>query len=154
MACLRNPVIDGVMFIPDKAICFDRPSEAACASKWQHSLICGCSLRATERLLPPDTGCHYQIEGSEMDRPFSSVSMLDVINLGLRLWEWCVFPATRCKFGNWSGRLLQTSYSTGLWRWARTASADEDSDQAPGVRAHAGGYIDTSRDGPLDSTTH
>lgn len=72
MACLRNPVTDGVMFIPDKAICFDRPSEAACASKWQHSLICDCSLRAIERLLPADTGCHYQIHGCEMDRLFSS----------------------------------------------------------------------------------
>lgn len=72
MAYLPNPVIGGVTFIPDKAICFDRPSEAAYACKWQHSLICDCSLRGRERLLPPDTGCHYQTEESEMDRPFSS----------------------------------------------------------------------------------
>lgn len=72
MAYLQNPVTAGVAFIADKAICFDRPSEAACACKWQHSLICERSLRGSERLLPPDTGCHYQTQESEMDRPFSS----------------------------------------------------------------------------------
>lgn len=51
MAHLQNPVIVGVSFIPDKAICFDRPLEAACACKWQHSLTCDCSLRSGERPL-------------------------------------------------------------------------------------------------------
>lgn len=72
MAYVQNPVTGGVTFIPDKAICFDRPSEAACACKWQHSLMCDCSLRGIEKLLPPDFGCHYQTEESEMDRPFST----------------------------------------------------------------------------------
>ncbi len=98
MAYLQNPAIGGVMFIPDKAICFDGPSEAAWACKWQHSLIFDCSLRGRERLLPPDTGCHYQTEESEMDRPFLfTLSMADFINLGPCLWEWCVFLTTPSK---------------------------------------------------------
>lgn len=97
MACLQNPVIDGVMFIPDKAICFDRPSEAACASEWLHSLICDCSPRGMERLLPPDSGCHYQIEGSEMDRPLSShLPWLALLIWVPSPWEWHVILTNPC----------------------------------------------------------
>lgn len=58
MAHLENPVIVGVAFIPDKAICFDRPLEAACACKLQHSLMCDCALHSKERPLQQDTGCN------------------------------------------------------------------------------------------------
>ena len=71
MAYLQNQVIGGVTLISDEAICFDRPSEAPCACKWRHSLICDCTQHGIERLLPLDTGCYYQREESEMDRPFS-----------------------------------------------------------------------------------
>lgn len=50
MTYLQKQTIDGVTFIPDKAICSDGASEAACAHKWQHSLTRLRSARHREAI--------------------------------------------------------------------------------------------------------